>query len=69
MSASDDMRVRCISGEKLSKPISMEPTSSKTSCDQFHKLFVIIFIRYQHIAVSFDSGYAARGINYAKKFY
>jgi hypothetical protein len=48
--------------------------SSKTIsfyvCDEvinFKKLFDIIYVMLVHIALSFESGYAAGGINYAKK--
>jgi hypothetical protein len=36
---------------------------------QFHKLFQRNLRHYWRIALSFDSGYVANGVNYAKKFY
>ncbi len=34
---------------------------------QFHKKFQRNLCLYRHFALSFDPGYAARGVNYAKK--
>jgi hypothetical protein len=37
------------------------------TCSQFTKLFWHSLCRYQHIALSFDHGYAARVMNYIEK--
>jgi hypothetical protein len=39
------------------------------TCGQFHKSFLAQFMPLWHIALSFDLGYTARGINYTKKVF